>query len=1537
MLGADEDLEHKLGPVAMLAESGYIRGGGEEPEFKNKPPASTPRGPKARGRRGFKNRFSAEIHRDPLKTRFTSKLSKPSRPSKTPGTKSDIHAKLAKMYGPRDSLPKSKLTEMPGKPSKPYTTPAPPTHPLKTSKSPKASKTSKTSKATKPPSHGVTPSLFGRPSPAGLFGPTPANPTKPGEKVPGHLKKFQETIKSTSTSGSKGGHHFTETKLFAREPSPPDFSKPPPAPRSTTSKKPTSKPEVDLSEWTAASLIGPTKKIGEAFSKVASKATGKGMASRAVGKAPGKESGKEQKSSTDEYVDPWFGDDRSELHVTAEFTKIVADCRAWFAQKGELEGTQEEVDTARNYLHAALRAVGLQDKMNHFKGVQGDFRIQTNSSADNWKRWTAYPVFMLPGKAETNYSEFRHPGWVTIKALCGGGPSFWETESTPVGSRLPKELDRSKDRWSYENRAKWDPRYDYIPAKKSSRRRAGALTEYFLGSDGDGDEDCGSGHGDNTPFGNLRGGAAPENLDDSRAYTLEQRSQFQFSKPRRQWGYLKRDAAMGLWPSFPASINELKYIAPLMYPDRDMEDSLRGKHRNDFEGLMKKFNAEYDKLKTSSVEDQQRLLQATGNPSDSELLEIKRFLSEYIITDQTDSRRYGFSGRADGGAQFRKALRQAFSLRAWCTLRLHITKSLFEAKKLNVKSLLHEERNFYTALQLHERVWMEYDMFRRWFMLKNKDTLNRAHDRAKLREHLIIRWQERINFINQVGAEFQTYGEKAYAGVGKDLLEGDTTSGARFATQRSTKGKTANAKGTTTTTTATTTTASGTPAKDATTTTGGTQTSGGASELPNIEWLKRIRQVYKDALNEAVKKNEKLDPSDPADRPAIQINNIDIMAKNQLVWSLDVEIENHSKKTGEGAKMRWTLPPSKTSYKQTKQLIGRRILPTNVTSLYPSAVIPGSHQPPRLSKIIVGGRPGMGLDPPVFTNPKPIVNMFDGIDPKPVPPPQVPDIKINMAEIKLDSIQTLMADKNSVLELFDTTMVKDGIIISPPKPLDPSRTLEDLAPSTFKTMTNFFAMAWDAKPFPPGYYEKDFSERLNGPTTEVPELTEKAFFEHAEEVVVSQGTALIGGKNSYTGDDLEEGFRAMSKLREPGKGPTTEHLLWYIWAFVSLLKGGLPSQLEHDIALKTKYSDDETSDGTPETPKTPKTPITPITPKTPHKRKDPTTGWTFAEIMDMEFDDFFQPKTKIVGEEALAKKRYDALQASIELLKKQIPGMDGGGLPPSTPKSSWDPATAVKVNPDVSWAPAADAPHNRDFSLQQMRELTFDVFFASLPEDKKADKAGAQKSFDIIKKSVKTIDAIVSKELPAKLSHPHPSDWSWQEWAERDYATYLKALTAEERADPEQAIIDHAEWRWNAHQKSLQDGHNTNGAPTKKRKASDAGLDPKEGGKDKRAKDKRAKGPGGDGGGGGGRSEPAPEGRRTLLKSKITDMEQNGWQDLKYLLHTYYLTDLTKNSIGQSASGLWPGAVDKSQGRPGFPIPFYDKQHPTPGRDIPNI
>ncbi|KAI1168889.1 hypothetical protein F5B18DRAFT_203006 [Nemania serpens] len=154
-----------------------------------------------------------------------------------------------------------------------------------------------------------------------------------------------------------------------------------------------------------------------------------------------------------------------------------------------------------------------------------------------------------------------------------------------------------------------------------------------------------------------------------------------------------------------------------------------------------------------------------------------------------------------------------------------------------------------------------------------------------------------------------------------------------------------------------------------------TKVASGSRKTPDtinetIEICERIRDAYQENLDEVMRQNNDLDIDDPGNQAIISRNNIDVMAKQQLIWGLNTEIRNLKRPAdppaassyGQGAAQKWELPAAEDYLRNTRQIPPKPELPLGVTSLG-LGPMPGEHPSVGDPRIFLGAHSSFGRTP----------------------------------------------------------------------------------------------------------------------------------------------------------------------------------------------------------------------------------------------------------------------------------------------------------------------------------------------------------------------------------------------------------------------------------------------------------------------------------------------------------------------------------------------------------------------------------------------
>ncbi|KAI1143035.1 hypothetical protein F5Y05DRAFT_420849 [Hypoxylon sp. FL0543] len=267
------------------------------------------------------------------------------------------------------------------------------------------------------------------------------------------------------------------------------------------------------------------------------------------------------------------------------------------------------------------------------------------------------------------------------------------------------------------------------------------------------------------PFGQLRGGAAPEERGpERREYfkNLRRRIQAWFTDHRVSWDALEKDATMPQ-QELPPTFERLPWPkGPLMYPNDDMGADVRKKHAEDFEVALGDHSQIYASAKdtrTNAVFESKK--GKVMSRIETARLSIEKFLVDHIRKNADGKERFLFESKTAGNEAFRKVLTEAFILRMCHLIKLTITSLQLDKNfaKVTIDTLMQEEILYARALIMHEEVWIEYDNFRRFFWLSNNESADNTNARIALRKELILWWEANIELMTAARELIKKEGE----------------------------------------------------------------------------------------------------------------------------------------------------------------------------------------------------------------------------------------------------------------------------------------------------------------------------------------------------------------------------------------------------------------------------------------------------------------------------------------------------------------------------------------------------------------------------------------------------------------------------------------------------------------------------------------------------------------------------------------------------------------------------------------------------------
>ncbi|KAI1811739.1 hypothetical protein GGS20DRAFT_84986 [Poronia punctata] len=357
------------------------------------------------------------------------------------------------------------------------------------------------------------------------------------------------------------------------------------------------------------------------------------------------------------------------------------------------------------------------------------------------------------------------------------------------------------------------------------------------------------------------------------------------------------------------------------------------------------------------------------------------FISECVLLDQPklnepngknrEKFRYGKLRSMD----FVRPVANAFAARMTQVCRLAIFHKLYKAGETSLRQLLTEHVTNLDVWDAHESVWLEWENCR-WFELRSENELADLEARFFAREKLRQGWQDEKKRIEEVIAvvEAKPGDYTLVDGVVTTVSAVQISSGALETTTKQSLPEVVEIDDDDDD--------DDDNAMDIDTNTNklvqkrlelykdedkkelGFKRAVAAKVL---EFYQQQRGLYATKLREVITKNNYLDPKDRGNQSFLTRNSWDIMAKQQVLWSLDTEIHNMKRSMdpdaenthGRGATHRWELPESEAFQTYVRFPPPPSKLPLGVTSLSPGPML-GEHPRPAHPRVLVGVGPQFG-------------------------------------------------------------------------------------------------------------------------------------------------------------------------------------------------------------------------------------------------------------------------------------------------------------------------------------------------------------------------------------------------------------------------------------------------------------------------------------------------------------------------------------------------------------------------------------------------
>ncbi|KAI0516843.1 hypothetical protein F5B22DRAFT_646579 [Xylaria bambusicola] len=639
----------------------------------------------------------------------------------------------------------------------------------------------------------------------------------------------------------------------------------------------------------------------------------------------GNNGGPSKKPKLDVPIGEWWGPRKSKLSCTNTFFDVVREYKAYLANPTHPSHSRPYIEALIVYLRRALVECGKDDQT--YKILMKDewnFRDET-------LKVCAVPTVLRPGATEANYRLGMNgfTGLNDFKRMLGGGLTDYELEET---NHLPE----AQGMLALAHAAKIGDRHT------------------------------------------LRGGAADgkDGQEERLRKAIRTATQLRFRDPVTLWEQLVEDAT---YPAgvFDARVKEVR--PPMTDPNRIgqpkpmsffremMSKVVDTKEWNKAQGVFDLFSVDelLDKYK-KFIENSKEKANAFLN-EDDRLFPHEPKLNEAGGKDKP-KRRYGNLRDKD----FAKSIGYAFRARMFQVLRFSLTWRAYILGFRTLRDLLMEEKALLQIWDDHEALYMEWENCR-WFTLSNAQEISRLENRYAARELLRKVWVNEIKGIDTALENLRKY-PNCYDDAGKGLLSAQFSDESGLATLLD----------------------SGLLDKPEYKTHANKQVYGEANDANilrgvqspmdyNIDtdveeqaydnskpldldasrrFLEKTLAVYEKSLDKAMRANNNLDDTDPGNAAIMQKNNIDIMATQQVIWSLKTELHNLNRSldplsedsVGKGAALKWKVDEG-DYWKNIKPLPRKTPLPLRVKSLG-LGFMPGEHPKPDHPALLLGCPPG---------------------------------------------------------------------------------------------------------------------------------------------------------------------------------------------------------------------------------------------------------------------------------------------------------------------------------------------------------------------------------------------------------------------------------------------------------------------------------------------------------------------------------------------------------------------------------------------------
>ncbi|KAJ3572771.1 hypothetical protein NPX13_g4939 [Xylaria arbuscula] len=674
-------------------------------------------------------------------------------------------------------------------------------------------------------------------------------------------------------------------------------------------------------------------------------------------------------------VGQWWGPNNSRLSCTDEFFDVVREFRAYVANPTEEVGTMASLAKMGDFVKGGLQQCGMRDRFEDLL-----MRKQWNFRDRTLKHPTA-PTMIQPGVAERYFrlGENGNVGVNHFKKILGGGLTDYELEEKnhrpPVQGLLSLAHAATIDDrvglrggWDWNGQANepGTPAYELLTAIREAiplRWRDPSILWQQLVEDA----------------------TFPEVNITARA---------------------KEERPLMTDPSWVGQPTPLSHFRNMMSTIVDADEWAKFQGEIDYSDAEEMLHRYWNLILTAK-----RNIDDFVHAND-ELNWEEPKLNEPGGKDKP-KRRYGNIR----DKEFAKPIGDAFRYRMYQLFRLELTWQSYLAGSEPLLQLLHEEKALLEAWDAHEMLYMEWENCR-WFTLSNPMAIAQLENRYSQREILRKKWADErkaidatLNLLSidedhfvRAGEALLTKKEKAMkateaakakfpddSGIATlldsgvlDKGEGDkNTHGEAMAVDQATLLQDIDNF------------LRPDQPKSTDVNMGGVDNYQDPPDLDAAQkYFEKLIDIYQKELEQSIHKNQKLDKDDIGNTSRINLNNVDIMAKEQMIWALRSELDNlqrsldpmADKNIGRGVSQKWPAAPDFT--KNITPLPRKRDLPLGVTSLG-LGPMPGEHPAPDHPSVLLGCPPGFAE--PRQAKPRPLPNTSMMTTPTPnagVSPPE---------------------------------------------------------------------------------------------------------------------------------------------------------------------------------------------------------------------------------------------------------------------------------------------------------------------------------------------------------------------------------------------------------------------------------------------------------------------------------------------------------------------------------------------------------------------